>query len=78
MSRFIRKPTTVLHFAIGLLIMLMYPHYSGLSWILFIGFGGFEFWEYIDKGHDSYLDFLECVAGLVIGAVVLMILKGIT
>ena len=71
----LRKPTTILHVAIGLLIILMYPHYSGLAWLLFLGFGGFEVWEYVDKRGTSYMDFLECLAGMIVGAVVLLVLQ---
>ena len=66
-----RKRTTPVHVAAGLLAALLFPYHPGMSWMLMLGFGWYEWQEQKKIGDTGVKDFWEGLVGLFIGAGIL-------
>jgi len=66
-----RKRTTPVHVAAGILTAMLYPYHPGLSWMLVLSFGTFEYWQEKKSKDTGCIDFWEFVLGLFIGATIL-------
>jgi hypothetical protein len=62
-----RKPTSYVHLALGVLSALVALRSAGLAALLFGGFGVYEYWSE-RRGHaGGHDDFWEALLGLAIG-----------
>lgn len=71
----LRKPTTPVHIACGVLAALLL---CGERWLLglmlFAGFALFEYWESRVIGDDGHKDYWEFLAGMFLAGSVLLLL----
>jgi len=70
-----RKITVPIHVVGGFFCGILFPWYPGLSVMLFLTFGAFEWWQSRIEGDEGHLDFWDCLLGIFIGAIVAWILK---
>jgi len=64
----VRKPTTPIHVAGGILAGLCLWLNAAVGLALVVSFGAFEFWQEHKTSDSGAKDFLEFVIGLFIGA----------
>jgi hypothetical protein len=70
-----RKITVPVHIAAGFFCGILFPWLPGLSVMLFLTFGAFEWWQAEIDGDEGHLDFWDCLFGVFVGAIVAWILK---
>ena len=69
----LRKPTTLVHIAGGVICALLIPRYPQFAITLFVAFGVFEYWQGKKEGDTGYLDFWDMLFGAFLGGVILLI-----
>lgn len=74
-DHFTRKWTVWIHVVAGMFCGVLYHWYPGLAVLLFIAFGGFEFWQDAVEDNKGHLDFWDAMFGLFTGSGLLWILK---
>ncbi len=67
-----RKPTTPVHVALGVLTALLALQSFGLAVLLFSSFGVYEYWSECHGHEGGYDDFWEALLGLSIGCVAIV------
>jgi len=72
-----RKFTVIWHILGGVFCALLWYFHPGLSLLIFISFGLFEWWQCEAEGDMGYNDFWDAVFGLFIGAIILVILYAV-
>ncbi len=74
-EHFTRKWTVWIHVLAGMFCGVLYHWYPGLAALLFVAFGGFEFWQDKVEANKGHLDFWDAMFGLFLGAVPLLVLR---
>lgn len=69
-----RKPTTPVHIALGVLTALVALRSFGLALLLFGGFGVYEYWSECHGHEEGYDDFWEALLGLGVACAAMMAL----
>lgn len=67
-----RKPTTPVHIALGVLTAFVALRSPGLAVLLFSGFGVYEYWSELHGHEGGYDDFWEALLGLSLGCLAIV------
>lgn len=69
-----RKPTSIVHVALGVLAAFVALRSIGLAVLLFFGFALYEYWSERRGEAGGYEDFREALQGLALGCLVVVLL----